>query len=64
MPSWMPEGDLALAGDDEMRSAAKWCSLLLGSVGNKASAFPEGCIPMPGDDLQKLLVKIDILTNT
>jgi hypothetical protein len=63
MPSWMPEGDVALAGDDAMRSAAKWCSLLVSS-GNKPSPFPEGCIPMPGDDLDRLLIKIDILTNS
>jgi hypothetical protein len=64
MPSWMPESDVILPTDSEMRAAAKWCSLLIISNGNKASKFPEGCIPLPGDDLDRLLIKIDVLTNT
>lgn len=60
MPAWTG-GDVAKPGDDEMRSCAKWCSLMLASVGNRSSQYPEGCIPLPGDDEQRLLHKINRL---
>lgn len=61
MPSWMPEGDLVLPSDDELRLAAKWCSQLIAANGNKPSPFPEGCVPLPSDDFDRLMIKIDIL---
>lgn len=61
MPAWMPEGNVTLPSDDEMRSCAKWCSLMVASVGNRSSQYPEGCIPLPGDDEQRLEQKINRL---
>lgn len=61
MPAWFPEGDTILPSDDEQRAAAKWCSQLYASVGNRSSPFPEGCQPLPSDDYDRLLIKIDIL---
>lgn len=61
MPSWLPEGNVALASDDDLRLAAKWCSQLVEARGNKPSQFPEGCIPLPSDDFDRLMIKIDIL---
>lgn len=60
MPSWTG-GDAAKPGDDDQRLAAKWCQLMLNSVGNRSSQYPEGCIPLPGDDLQRLTQKINRL---
>lgn len=64
MPNWLPEGTLVLPSDDEMRTAAKWCQLLLNANGNKPTIYPEGCIPLPGDDYAKLLKKINRLQQT
>jgi hypothetical protein len=64
MPSWMPEGDTAQPGDNEIRSLAKWCSILVTSIGNRSSMFPEGCIPLPSDNEARLLQKIKRLTST
>lgn len=61
MPSWTPEGDRALPTDSALRSLAKKCSLLVTAVGNKASKFPEGCVPLPGDNEQRLEEKINTL---
>lgn len=60
MPSWTG-GNAAQPGDDDMRLAAKWCQLLLDTAGNRSSHYPEGCIPLPGDDVQKLMHKINRL---
>lgn len=61
MPAWMPEGNVTLPSDDEMRSAAKWAQLLVNQNGNRSSPYPEGCIPLPGDDEQKLYHKVNRL---
>lgn len=61
MPSWLPEGDVSLPSDSELRSMEKYVSLLLAANGNKASPYPEGCVPLPGDDVQRLSAKAVIL---
>lgn len=63
MPHWTPEGNITMTGDDEMRSAAKWCQLLYDAHGYVPSPFPEGVAPFPGDDLQRLYEKIVFLQN-
>lgn len=62
--SWVPEGNTVLPTDNEARAAAKWCAQLIDAKGNRPSKFPEGCIPLASDDLDRLLVKIDILSNS
>jgi hypothetical protein len=64
MPAWLPEGDRALPTDSELRSLEKWCNELLVAFGNKPSPFPEGCIPLPGDNEQRLYQKITILRGS
>lgn len=64
MPTWHPEGNVAKPTDSEVRSLAKVCALLIQTVGNKASPFPEGCIPMPGDNELRLAQKITILRGS
>ena len=61
MPSWLPESNTVGPGADEMRTLAMWCSILISTWGNKPSPFPEGCIPMPGDDEERLTKKINAL---
>jgi len=61
MPSWLPEGNQVLPSSDEMRTLAVWCQLLYDTVGEKPSPFPEGCAPRPGDDAERLEMKINCL---
>lgn len=61
MPAFFPDGNVTRPGDDEMRSAAKWCQLMVNLNGNRSSPYPEGCIPLPGDDEQKLYHKVNRL---
>lgn len=61
MPTWFPEGNVTSPGDDELRSAAKYCQLLYNSVGEKPSPYPEGLAPKPGDNFDRLDRKITIL---
>lgn len=61
MPNFFPEGDEIRPSDDEARAAAKWCSQLYASVGNRSSPFPEGCLPLPSDDFDRLMIKVNIL---
>lgn len=58
MPLWMPENNVILSGDDEMRAAAKLLQILYNTSGYRPSPFPEGLAPFPGDDLQRLYQKI------
>lgn len=58
---WMPEGTEIRPSDDEMRTEAKWAQLIYDAVGPKPSPFPEGCAPKPGDDEDRLLLKINAL---
>ena len=64
MPDWLPEGNTVFATDSEIRTLAKWCQLLYNSEGNKPSPFPEGCVPRPGDNEDRLLKKIAILKGS
>lgn len=63
MPSWMPEGNTVKPGDDDVRTAAKWCQNNFDLRGNKPSPFPEGCAPKPGDDLHRLFQKIRLIQS-
>lgn len=62
-PTWLPEGDTATPNDLPIRALAKICQQWFDAVGDQPSPFPEGCAPKPGDDSQRLLIKIDILKN-
>ena len=59
----MPENNAVLAGDDEMRAAAKMLQLLYNATGYSPSPFPEGLAPFPGDDLQRIYEKMRYLTS-
>lgn len=64
MPLWMPENNVILSGDDEMRAAAKLLQILYNASGYRPSPFPEGLAPFPGDDLQRLYQKIRYATSS
>lgn len=59
--SWQPEGTQVMPGSDEMRTLAKWNQLLYDTVGERPSPFPEGVAPKPGDDAERLEMKINAL---
>lgn len=61
MPQWLPEGNQVLPSSDEMRTLAVWAQLIYDTVGPKPSPFPEGSAPKPGDDEDRLLLKINSL---
>lgn len=63
MPSFLPEGDSALASDDERRLLQKWNGLLYGQAQPALTFFPEGTEPKPGDDERRSLIKINELVN-
>lgn len=63
MPSWYPENNVLQAGDNEHRVIAKWCDEVFASVGNVPCQFPEGTRPLPGDNEDRLLDKIAIMSN-
>jgi len=63
MPSWMPEANATRPSDDEMRSAAKYLQILFDANPAVASPFPEGNRPAPGDDLERLWKKINLLES-
>lgn len=63
MPSWLSEGNVSRSTDNEIRSLEKWADLLYQSVGNVASLpFPEGSKPLPSDNEQRLIVKIEAMS--
>lgn len=64
MPTWLPEGNVARPGGDEMRTASQWLSLLYDFYGNQPTFFPEGVRPLPSDDLQRIYEKIAFLEAT
>jgi hypothetical protein len=59
MPSWLPEDNVIQPKDGELRTLEKWCDCLYQRVGSLASQFPEGTQPMPKDDEDRLLKKIN-----
>lgn len=63
MPSYFPEGNEVLAGDNELRTLQKWCQKLYDSVGQRSVPFPEGTKPLAGDDEERLLKKINAMRN-
>lgn len=58
---FFPEGILIRPTDDKMRTAAKLCQLIYNTVGNRPSPFPEGTMPLAGDDYARLLKKINAM---
>lgn len=58
MPSWFPDGNTVGPKDNELRTIAKWASVLYGSVGNVPCQFPEGTLPLPKDTEDRLEQKI------
>lgn len=65
MPAtWFPEQNTALPSDSENRSAQKWNGILFDSIGNRSlPCFPENCQPLPTDDIERSLKKIDALQD-
>lgn len=59
--TWMPEGTVVRPTDDEMRAAAKYCQLVYDSIGFVPTPYPEGPAPLPGDDLERLMKKINYM---
>jgi len=64
MPTWMPEGNVSKPGDDELRSWSKYVQILFDANGNKPSPYPEGCAPLPSDNIDRLARKATILKGT
>lgn len=57
-----PEGNVALATDDEARSLKKWNALLVdqnGAIGTVP--YPEGTMPIAGDDAARSEKKINAI---
>lgn len=62
MPSWFPEGNQPLAGDNERRSCQKINSLLFDLLGDQGPTFlPEGSVPAPQDPPARSFKKINAL---
>lgn len=56
---WLAEGTTVLPSSDEMRTLAVWLQTLVNGRGHLPHPFyPEGCIPLPSDDEQRLYHKI------
>lgn len=56
---WLAEGATVLPSSDEMRTLAVWLQTLVNGRGYVAHPFyPEGCIPLPSDDENRLYHKI------
>lgn len=64
MPSYFPEGNSPMPGDNEWRLLQKWAHLLFLANGNRPlPQFPEGSEPLVGDNEHRLIIKINALRN-